>query len=100
MDTKTFARPVMILTGLGVPTTVRSVAEAQRFLLDSTDFRRDAAHAFAIRACEAALAGKIEVETARGLFVALAERHDLLAPDVAAIAALQKRRGNDPHPGT
>lgn len=99
MDTKTFARPVMILTGLGIPTTVRSVAEAHRILLDSSEFKRDAAHAFALRACQAAIAGKIEAETARGLFVALADKHDLLAPDVSAIAAFQKQRGNDPHPG-
>lgn len=99
MDTKSFARPVMILTGLGIPTVVGSVAEAHRVLLDSTDFKRDAAYTFAIRACQAALDGEIEAETARGLFVALAEKHDLLAPDITAIAALQKRRGNDPHPG-
>lgn len=99
MDTKTFARPVMILTGLGIPTTVRSVAEAHRVLLDSTEFKRDAAHAFALRACQAALAGKVDTETARGLFAALAEKHDLLAPDVTAIATFQKPRRNDPHPG-
>lgn len=98
MDTKTFARPVMILTGLGSPTTVRSVAEAHRVLLDSTEFKRDAAHAFAMRACQAALADEIDTETARGLFVAMAEKHDMLAPEVTAIAAFQKQRGNDPHP--
>lgn len=98
MDTKTFARPVLILTGFGTPTAVPSVAEAHRVLLDSTAFKRDAAHAFALRACQAALAGEIDTETARGLFVALAEKHDLLAPDVTAIAAFHKQRGNDPHP--
>lgn len=98
MDTNTFAKPVMILTGLGFPRTVRSIEEAHHVLLNSTDFKRDAAHTFALRACQAALAGKIETETARSLFVALAEKHDLLAPDVTAIAAFQKRRGNDPHP--
>ena len=99
MDRHTFAKPVKILTGLGIPTTIRSVAEAHRILLDSTDFKRDAAHAFALKACQAALAGEIETETVRGLFVALAEKHDLLAPDITATAVFHKRRGNDPHPG-
>ncbi|WP_291820506.1 DUF982 domain-containing protein [Bosea sp. (in: a-proteobacteria)] len=89
----------MILTGLGVPRIVASVAEAYQFLIDWPGFARDAAHAFALKACQAALAGEIEIETARGVFVALAEKHDLLAPEMKAIVAFRKRRTSDPHAG-
>lgn len=99
MRTDLFARPVTILTGPGFPKTVRSVTEAYHVLMDDPGFARDAGYAFALKACQAALAGEIEVETARGLFVALAEKLDLLAPDLKAFTAFQKRRGNDPHPG-
>lgn len=99
MRTDQFARPVTILTGPGYVKTVWSITEAHQLLMDDPGFARDAGYTFALKACQAALAGEIEVETARGLFVALAEKHDLLAPDVKAFTALQKRRGNDPHPG-
>jgi hypothetical protein len=99
MRTDIFARPVTILTGFGSPKTIRSTTEAHQLLLDDPGFPRDAVHAFAVKACQAALAGEIETETARGLFIALAERHDLLAPDVKTIAAFRKRPGSDPHPG-
>ncbi|MDP3257821.1 MAG: DUF982 domain-containing protein [Bosea sp. (in: a-proteobacteria)] len=89
----------MILTGLGVPRTVASIAEAYHFLIDWPGFKRDAAHAFALKACRAALAGEIEIETARGLFIALAEKHDLLAPDMKSIVAFRKRHASDPHAG-
>lgn len=99
MRTDMFARPVTLLTGLGFPKTVRSIGEAYQLLIDDPVFTRDAAHAFALKACQAALAGEIEAETARGLFIALAEKHDLLAPDVKVTAALQRGRANDPHAG-
>ncbi|POR48348.1 DUF982 domain-containing protein [Bosea psychrotolerans] len=99
MRTDLFARPVTILTGPGFPRAVRSLTEAYQLLIDDPGFTRDAGYTFALKACQAALAGEIEVETARGLFVALAEKHDLLAPDLKAFTAFQRRRGNDPHPG-
>jgi hypothetical protein len=43
------------------------------------------------------LRGEIEAETARGLFVAFAERHDLLAPEDGVIAASRLSRDRDPH---
>lgn len=99
MNAGTFARPVIILTGLGVPRTIASIAEAYQFLIDWPGFARDAVYAFALKACQAALAGDIETETARGLFVAIAEKHDLLAPDMKTIVAFRKRRASDPHAG-
>lgn len=84
-----FERPVVILTGLGHPTAVSSAMEAYMFLADWPQDRRDAAHAFTARACLGAVRGDIETETARGLFASWAERHDLLAPDIAAFASRQ-----------
>ena len=49
--------------------------------------KRNAKHAVALNACKAALAGEIDVETARATFVAFAQRANLLAPDAEAIVA-------------
>ncbi|NEI72475.1 DUF982 domain-containing protein [Rhizobium lusitanum] len=92
-----FERPVSILVGLGFPTEVRSVVEAYRHLSEWPVSMRDVAHTVALKACSAALRGEIEAETARGLFAAFAEKHDLLAPEASAIAASRQRRDRDPH---
>lgn len=92
-----FRQPVSILVGLGFPAEVRSVMEAYRHLAEWPLSLRDTAHSMALKACGAALRGEIEAETARGLFAAFAEKHDLLAPDIDAIAASRLRRDRDPH---
>ncbi len=90
-----FKQPVSILVGLGFPTEVRSVTEAYRHLCEWPASFRDSAHSVALKACGAALRGEIEVETARGLFAAFAEKHDLLAPEIDTIVASRRRK--DPH---
>ncbi|MGX5733867.1 DUF982 domain-containing protein [Bosea thiooxidans] len=85
-----FERPVVILTGFGHPATIASAMEAYMFLADWPASRRDAVHGFALKACLAAIRGEIEPETARGLFASWAEKHDLLAPDVAAFVSSRK----------
>ncbi len=92
-----FRQPVSILVGLGFPTEVRSVMDAYRHLAEWPASLRDAADSVALKACGAALRGEIEAETARGLFAAFAEKHDLLAPESNAIAASRLRRDRDPH---
>jgi hypothetical protein len=92
-----FRQPVSILVGLGFPTEVRGVMDAYRHLVEWPASLRDGAHSVALRACGAALRGEIEAETARGLFAAFAEKHDLLAPETNAIAASRLRRDRDPH---
>ncbi|NEI74534.1 DUF982 domain-containing protein [Rhizobium lusitanum] len=92
-----FERPVSILVGLGFPTEVRSVVEAYRHLSEWPVSMRDVAHTVALKACSAALCGEIEAETARGLFAAFAEKHDLLAPETNVIAASRLWRDRDPH---
>jgi hypothetical protein len=92
-----FKKPVSILVGLGFPTEVRSVMDAYRHLVEWPTSSRDTAHSIALKACSAALRGEVDAETARGLFAAYAEKHDLLAPDPDIIAASRSRRDRDPH---
>jgi len=92
-----FTKPVTILVGLGFPAGVRNVMEAYRHLAEWPTSFRDTAHSVAMKACQAALRGEIEAETARGLFAAFAVKHDLLAPETSAVAASRMRRDRDPH---
>lgn len=92
-----FREPVIILVGLGFPAKVRTVMDAYRHLVEWPASMRDAAHSVALKACGAALRGEIEAETARGLFAAFAEKHDLLAPETDIIAASSRRHDKDPH---
>ncbi len=62
--------------------------DAYRHLAEWLASLRDAAHSVALRACSAALRGDIEAETARGLFAAFAEKHDLMAPETDVIRRL------------
>lgn len=94
-----FEKPVTILTGLGFPTQVRSALQAYRLLCDWPAASRDRAHTVALNACHAALNGFVEAETARSLFVAFAERQDVLAPDLDALVAIRGRSKSDPHIG-
>jgi len=74
-----FEKPLRILVGLGFPRQIDTVAEAYQCAIehgmDSPERRA------AIKACRAALAGDIEVETARGIFAAFARKTDLLIED-------------------
>lgn len=92
-----FREPVTILVGLGFPAEVHTVMDAYRHLAEWPASLRDAAHSMALKACSAALRGEIEAETARGLFAAFAEKHDLLAPGTDVIAASRRRYDRDPH---
>jgi len=92
-----FSQPVTILVGLGFPAEIRGVTDAYRHLAEWPASLRDTADSVALKACQAALHAEIEAETARGLFVAFAEKHDLLAPETLAIAASRMRGDRDPH---
>lgn len=92
-----FKTPVTILTGLGIPTPVKSVLHAYQLLMDWPAASRDRSHTIATNGCLAALNGHVETETARGLFVAFAERQDVLAPDLDMLVAIHGRSSSDPH---
>ncbi|MBW9089707.1 DUF982 domain-containing protein [Rhizobium wenxiniae] len=55
------------------------------------------AHAVALKACQAALRGEIEAETARGPFVAFAQKHDLVTVGTPAVVAARSHSDKDPH---
>jgi hypothetical protein len=97
MTAHTFEKPVCVLQGLGFVVMVKSVMDAYRLLLDSPVGIRDAAYTFALRACQAALVGEVEPETARSLFVVFAERHGVLAPEIDAAIASQATKGGGRH---
>lgn len=97
MKPNMFREPVRILVGLGFPAEVRNVMDAYRHLVEWPVSLRDGAHSVALKACSAALSGEIEAETARGLFAAFVEKHDLLAAETDLVMASQARRERDPH---
>lgn len=90
MEHNLFQYPVTILVGLGFPTKIQSVKDAYALLSEWPPSRRNSAHAVALNACRAALAGEIDAETARGTLVAFARRVDLLAPDTAGSASARE----------
>jgi hypothetical protein len=90
-----FTKPVSILVGLGFPTEVRSVMDAYRHLVEWPMAFRDTSHSIALKACQAALCGEIEADTARGLFVGFAEKHELLFHETLAVLAF--RALSEPH---
>ncbi|NTF34538.1 DUF982 domain-containing protein [Rhizobium skierniewicense] len=91
-----FTTPVNVLVGLGLPTPIHSVTDAYQLLMDWRGSPHDGAKAMALKACKAALNGEIDPDVARGVFVAYAEKHDLLAPDVAA-PAFKRTQSRNPH---
>jgi hypothetical protein len=92
-----FRKPVTILVGVGFPAEVHSVMDAYRHLVEWPTSFRDTAHTLALKACQTALRGEIEAETARGLFAAFAEKHEILAPETPAIMASRMRDDSGPH---
>lgn len=92
-----FREPVTILVGLGFPAQVCSVMDAYRHLVDWPTSWRDRAHAVALNACQAALHGEIEAETARGFFVAFARQHNILSAETPAVVAARLLGDSEPH---
>lgn len=86
-----FRKPVSVLVGLGLPADIRSVMEAYQLLNDWPIHNRDTSHSLALNACRGVLTEAIETDTARGLFVAFAKKHDLLTPEFSP--AIEYRRG-------
>jgi hypothetical protein len=82
-----FRRPVKVLVGLGFPAEIGSVRQALALLDDCAASKRNGAHAIALKACRAAMAGEVDAETARSMFVAFAQRNDLLMPESGTASA-------------
>lgn len=79
MLSKSFEKPIRVWVGLGFPRQLNTVVDAYQFITswcgNSPEQRA------AIRACKAALAGDVDAETARGVFVAFARKKDILVED-------------------
>ncbi|RLP22474.1 DUF982 domain-containing protein [Mesorhizobium sp. YM1C-6-2] len=87
-----FLKPVVVWVGLGFPRQLNTVADAYQFASEwggnSPEQRA------AVRACKAALAGDIDTETARGVFMAFARKKDILVEDTAIPPAARNRRSS------
>lgn len=71
-----FEKPVRVWFGLGFPRQLNTVADAYQFLQEWCGNSPE--QKAALRACKAALAGDIDAEIARGVFVAFARKKDIL----------------------
>jgi hypothetical protein len=78
MNPLRFEKPVTLLVGLGFPSRVETVIEAYALLQDWPVSDRDDAHAVALNACKAGLAGEVDAETVRATLEAFARRNDIL----------------------
>ncbi|MBZ9809581.1 DUF982 domain-containing protein [Mesorhizobium sp. BR1-1-9] len=77
-----FEEPVTILVGMGLPVTIETAMEAYAVLQDWPVASRNGAHAVALNACKAGIAGEIDAETVRATLIAFARRNDILVPNM------------------
>jgi len=85
-----FERPLIVFVGLGFPRQLNNATDALQVLNELPHSYHGPAHAAAVRACKAAIAGEVEAETARGIVEAYSRQHGMLAQDLLAPFALVK----------
>jgi hypothetical protein len=83
-----FEHPVTILVGMGFPVRIETVLEAYALLQDWPVANRNGAHAVALDACKAGIAGETDPETARAALLAFARRNDIFVPEMVPQARL------------
>lgn len=88
-----FDQPVRVWVGLGFPRQCNTVADAYQVLMNWCGNSPE--QKAAIRACKAALAGDVDAETARGVFIAFARKKDILVED--GFMPTPTIRGTDHH---
>jgi hypothetical protein len=86
-----FEEPVTILVGMGFPVRIETLMEAYGLLQDWPVASRNGAHAVALNACKAGMAGEVDAETVRATLVAFAQRNDVLVPDAISLSAVDSR---------
>ncbi|TPI19929.1 DUF982 domain-containing protein [Mesorhizobium sp. B3-2-1] len=91
-----FEEPVTLLVGMGIPRKIESVMDGYVLLQDWPAACRNGAHAVALNACKAGIAGEIDPKTVRATLVTFARRNDILLPDMVSPAAAM---GNEMHSG-
>ena len=84
MNAIEFERPVLIVSGVGMPVWISTVAQAYTLLDEWPVARRNAAHKLAIDACRAALRGDIGSDLACAAFKGFAKRQDILVEPLEA----------------
>ncbi len=94
MDHTRFRQPVDILVGLGFPRRIESAMEACILLQDWPYGDRNKAHAVALNACKAAIAGDVDPEMARAIFRAFADSGGILISSEMPAASLEGRTTN------
>ncbi len=87
-----FMKPIHVWVGLGFPRQINTVMDAYQFLMDWSGNSPE--QRAAIRACKAALAGDVDTETARGVFIAFARKKDILLEDAAVPPAVRKAQSS------
>ncbi|MBZ9797692.1 DUF982 domain-containing protein [Mesorhizobium sp. ES1-4] len=101
MNRGQFEEPVTLLVGMGFPRTIESVMDAYLLLQDWSAANRNSAHALALNACKAGIAGEIDPQTVRATLVTFARRNDILLPNTPSPAATlgSETMGNEMHAG-
>jgi hypothetical protein len=97
MKPDTFREPVSILVGLGFPAEVCNVMDAYHHLTEWPASLRETTHSAALNACQDSFRGVIDAESARDLYVAFAEKHELLSRDPKALVSPGPQLDSDPH---
>ena len=97
MEHDRFRHPVPIFVGLGFPAEIHDVREAYAWLNELPPSKRNPAHAIALNACKAAIAGEVDAEVARTALVACARRANLLAPDAGTIVGANRPTQSTPY---
>ncbi|TPK80110.1 DUF982 domain-containing protein [Mesorhizobium sp. B2-4-17] len=92
MLSKPFKKPIRVWVGLGFPRQLNTVVDAYQFAMDYCGNSPE--QRAAIRACNAALTGDIDAETARGVFVAFAEKKGLVADEWVPLPVKNERRNH------
>ncbi|NGN45107.1 DUF982 domain-containing protein, partial [Mesorhizobium sp. CGMCC 1.15528] len=85
MNSTRFEKSVIVLVGMGLPVRIETVMEAYALLQDWPIACRNGTHAIALSACKAGIAGEIDPETVRSIFVAFARRNDILVPHMDSL---------------
>ncbi|WP_024586039.1 DUF982 domain-containing protein [Aliihoeflea sp. 2WW] len=93
MLAKPFEKPIRVWVGLGFPRQLNNVADAYQMLMGWCGNSPE--QKAAIRACKAALAGDVDAETARGVFLAFARKKDILVED--GMMPVHMMKGTDSH---
>ena len=101
MDEMLFHAPVAIAVGAGFKRDIASLAQMQNFLKEWPPARRGAIHAAALKACDAARAGHLSADQARGAFTGFAEAAGILWTGIDPVTSLREERATrNPHPRT